>query len=374
MSRKHAFLPFLVLLSVAFNPNAAQSASPDEGAKGSQWRYYGGDAASTKYSPLDQINRENVGKVKVVWAWDSPDLALQKENRALSSFAHEITPLMVGGTLYTSTSLSQVAAINAQTGEQIWVFDPEAYKAGRPTNLGFVHRGIAYWTDGRQERVYLASHDAQLWAIDAKTGKAVSEFGDDGRVNLAKAIPRAINSRNYTMTSPPVICRDVVIVGSSISDGPQNKEGPRGAVQAFDVRTGKPAWIFHVIPQEGEFGNDTWATDTWRDRGGLTAWGGFSLDVKRGMLFAGIGNPERFFEHLRSLGIDAFCRAFPYHHRFTPADLALPDASAILMTEKDAVKCVAFADDRCWALPVRAVIEDSLVTLIEERLRGFQTA
>jgi tetraacyldisaccharide 4'-kinase len=89
---------------------------------------------------------------------------------------------------------------------------------------------------------------------------------------------------------------------------------------------------------------------------------------------AGIGNPERFFEHLRSLGIDAFCRAFPDHHRFTPADLALPDASAILMTEKDAVKCVAFADDRCWALPVRAVIEDSLVTLIEERLRGFQTA
>jgi len=89
---------------------------------------------------------------------------------------------------------------------------------------------------------------------------------------------------------------------------------------------------------------------------------------------AGIGNPERFFEHLRSLGIDAFCHAFPDHHRFTPADLALPAASAVLMTEKDAVKCVAFADDRCWALPVRAVIEDSLVTLIEERLRGFQTA
>jgi quinoprotein glucose dehydrogenase len=309
MSRKHAFLPFLVLLSVAFNPNAAQSASPDEGAKGSQWRYYGGDAASTKYSPLDQINRENVGKVKVVWAWDSPDLALQKENRALSSFAHEITPLMVGGTLYTSTSLSQVAAINAQTGEQIWVFDPEAYKAGRPTNLGFVHRGIAYWTDGRQERVYLASHDAQLWAIDAKTGKAVSEFGDDGRVNLAKAIPRAINSRNYTMTSPPVICRDVVIVGSSISDGPQNKEGPRGDVQAFDVRTGKPAWIFHVIPQEGEFGNDTWKNDSWKYTGNANVWTLMSVDEELGYVYLPFSTPTNDWYGGHRLGDGLFAES-----------------------------------------------------------------
>ena len=111
---------------------------------------------------------------------------------------------MAGGVLYTSTSLSQVAAIDPTTGKTHWVYNPEAYKAGRPTNLGYVHRGIAYWTDGGQERLYLAVHDAYLYAIDANTGKLVSEFGDNGRVNLAKAIPLAINARNYTMTSPPV--------------------------------------------------------------------------------------------------------------------------------------------------------------------------
>ena len=118
-------------------------------APAGDWRYYGGDAGSTKYSSLDQINAENVGKAKVAWTWDSPDLPLQKDNRALGSFAYETTPLTIGGTLYASTSLAQVAAIDAKTGKTIWVFNPESYKAGRPTNLGFVHRGVAYWTDGK---------------------------------------------------------------------------------------------------------------------------------------------------------------------------------------------------------------------------------
>src|SRR5215475_8156880 len=180
------------------------------GAGKGEWRHYGGDGGSTKYSPLDQINKENAGKLKIAWTWDSPDLPLQKENRMLSSFANEATPLMIGGRLYTSTSLSQVAAIDAATGQTIWTFDPEAYKAGRPANLGFVHRGVTYWTDGKQERVYVATADAYLLAIDAKTGKPVAEFGEGGKVNLAKAIPLAVNSRNYAVTSPPVICRDAV--------------------------------------------------------------------------------------------------------------------------------------------------------------------
>jgi quinoprotein glucose dehydrogenase len=165
---------------------------------------------------------------------------------------------MVGGVLYTSTSLSQVAAIDAATGKTIWVHDPESYKAGRPTNLGFVHRGVAYWTDGREERIFIGTSDAHLVAIDAKTGKPVSGFGDNGKVNLAKAIPLAVNARNYAVTAPPVICRDVVIVGASISDGPAVKEAPRGDIQAFDVRTGKPLWIFHTVPQSGEYGVETW--------------------------------------------------------------------------------------------------------------------
>ena len=156
-----------------------------------QWRHYGGDPGSSKYSPLDLINKDNVAKLKPAWIWDSPDNPLQEENRRLMSFAHEITPILVGDTLYTSTSLAQVVAIDAKTGKNKWVFNPKTYEEGRPTNLGFVHRGIAYWTDGTQERLYLAAHDASLWCIDAKTGTAVSEFGDGGQIDLTKAIPRA---------------------------------------------------------------------------------------------------------------------------------------------------------------------------------------
>src|SRR5262249_55680618 len=132
----------------------ALEAQNGNGHKG-EWRSYGGDNASTKYSPLDQINASNVSKLKIAWTWESPDKPIQAQNRMLTSFAHEVTPLMIGGILYASTSLSQVAAINAKTGETLWVFDPQSYKSGRPTNLGFVHRGVAYWTDGRQERIFI---------------------------------------------------------------------------------------------------------------------------------------------------------------------------------------------------------------------------
>ena len=279
------------------------------GATDGQWRYYGGDAGSTKYSSLDQVNAANVGKLKVAWTWDSPDLPLQKENRSLGSFAFEPTPLAVGNTLYTSTSLAQVAAIDGRTGEQKWVFNPEVYKTGRPTNLGYVHRGVAYWSSGDEERLYVAGHDAYLYAVDAKTGKLVSTFGEEGRVNLAKAIPLAVNARNYTMTSPPVICRDVVIVGSSISDGPQYKEAPRGDVQAFDARTGKPAWIFHAIPQAGEFGNETWEEDSWKYTGNANVWTLMSTDEELGYVYLPLSTPTNDWYGGHRLGDNLFAES-----------------------------------------------------------------
>ncbi|MBO0798775.1 MAG: PQQ-binding-like beta-propeller repeat protein, partial [Blastocatellia bacterium] len=269
----------LVLLLLAIPVSAQQ------GAKKGEWRFYGGDSGSTKYSPLDQINRENAGQLKIAWTWDSPDLPLQKDNRMLSSYAFEATPLMAGGVLYVSTSLSLLAAVNPQTGQTIWVFNPESYKSGRPTNLGYLHRGAAYWSDGKTERLFLTTGDAYLWAVDARTGKAVNSFGEGGKINLAKAIPYAQNARNYTVTSPPVICRGVVIVGSSISDGPVNKEMPRGDIQAFDARTGKPLWIFHSVPQAGEYGADTWENDSWKYTGNTNAWTLMSADEELGYVY-----------------------------------------------------------------------------------------
>ncbi len=202
-----------------------------------------------------------------------------------------------------------MAAIEPQTGKTLWVFDPEAYKAGRPTNLGFVHRGIAYWTDGTLGRLYIATHDAKLWAIDAKTGKPAADFGDGGKVDLAEGIPNAVSPRNYTMTSPPVVCRGTVIVGSSISDGPQNKEAPRGDVQAFDARTGKPAWVFHVIPQEGEFGNDTWEDDAWKYTGNANVWTLMSVDEELGYVYLPFSTPTNDWYGGHRLGNGLFAES-----------------------------------------------------------------
>ncbi|MEX0676024.1 MAG: pyrroloquinoline quinone-dependent dehydrogenase [Pirellulales bacterium] len=307
MAAKH----FTVALRVSlfFSVLVGAAAPVVYGERAGQWLYYGGDAGSTKYAPLDQINRDNVGKLEIAWQWESPDVEVSKDNRQLFSFAHEYTPLAVNGVLYTSTSLSQVAAIDGQTGERIWVFNPKAYEAGRPTNLGFVHRGIAYWTDGGQERLYIAAHDAFLYAIDAKTGKAVSEFGEGGRVSLAEAIPLALAPRNYTMTSPPVVCRGVVIVGSSISDGPPNKEAPRGDIQAFDARTGKRAWLFHTVPQEGEFGVDTWENDSWKYTGNTNAWTLLSADEELGYVYVPLGTPTNDWYGGHRLGNNLFGEA-----------------------------------------------------------------
>jgi len=305
ISIRRLVLGCLAILSIHGLPLAtgAEKAAPGE------WRYYGGDAGSTKYSVLNQINAENAKQLAIAWTWDTPDAELQKQQKGLMTFNYEVTPVMAKGIVYTSTNLSQVAAIEAHTGKTLWVFNPEVYKAGRPTNLGYVHRGVAYWTDGKEERIYLAAHDAYLYAIDAKTGKKISDFGDGGRVNLAKAIPLAVNARNFTMTSPPVICRDVVVVGSSISDGPQNKEAPRGDVQAFDVKTGKPAWIFHVIPQPGEFGHDTWEGDSWKYTGNGNVWTLMSVDEELGYVYLPFSTPTNDWYGGQRLGDGLFAES-----------------------------------------------------------------
>jgi quinoprotein glucose dehydrogenase len=287
----------------------ADSAFAQRNATKGEWRFYGGDNGSTKYSLLDQINRQNVSKLKVAWRWDSPDLKLQQQNRMLRSFGYEVTPVMVKGILYTTTSFCQVSAINSQTGETIWTYDPKSYATGRPTNLGFLHRGLAYWTDGREERLFFGTSDAFLIAIDAKTGQPVSSFGENGKVNLTKAIPYAMAAANYAVTSPPIICRDVVMVGASISDGPTTKEMPRGDIQGFDVRTGKPLWIFHTVPQAGEFGVETWQNDSWKYTGNTNVWTIMSADDELGYVYLPIGTPTNDWYGGHRLGNNLFAES-----------------------------------------------------------------
>src|SRR5437762_10309218 len=225
-------------------------------AKG-EWPAYAGTYAAARYSPLAQIDRTNARDLHIAWRWKSPDQAVKDANPTVGpSFANESTPLMVGGTLYTSTSLSQVAAIDAAIGETKWVFDPKIYDNGLgiPANLGWLHRGVAYWRNGDDERIVILTAFAQMIALDAKTGKPVPTFGTNGRIDLAQGLRRPVDREYYTMSSPPVIVRGVIVVGSSVFDWWEKRPPPPGDVRGFDVVTGRLLWTFHTIAQQGEPG------------------------------------------------------------------------------------------------------------------------
>jgi quinoprotein glucose dehydrogenase len=258
-----------------------------------EWPTYAGTYASAKYSPLDQINAGNVKNLEIAWRWTSPDHAVRFAEPGIDPSAmNEATPLMIGGVLYTSTSLSQVAAIDAATGQTKWVFDPGVYVHGMPANLGWVHRGVAYWRDGENERIIVLTAHAFMIALDAKTGRPIESFGDKGRVDLSEGLGRPIIARTlYSNTSPPVIVRDVIVVGSSILDYPVVKAMPPGDVRGFDVRTGRKLWTFHAVPHPGEVGHETWENDSWRDTGNTNVWAPMSADEELGYVYLPFSTP-----------------------------------------------------------------------------------
>ena len=206
-------------------------------------------ARSTR--PLSQIDASNVSDLQVAWRWSSPENALAAENPKVRPGWYEATPLVVDGVLYTSTSHSGAVALDPGTGEQLWAFDSESQKSGRPPNTGFVHRGLSHWGEGRDARIFLATGNAHLFALDLRTGEPVGGFGKDGRVDLLEGLRREVRRRYYGVTSPPIVCKDVIVTGASISDLAIGRNAPPGDVRGFDVRTGRQLWTFHSVPQEG---------------------------------------------------------------------------------------------------------------------------
>lgn len=257
-----------------------------------EWRHYGGDPGGTKYSKLREIHRGNVGSLQVAWTYRTGDMS--GPNDTVRS-AFEATPLVIEERMYVVTALQRLIALDAESGKEIWAFDPKLDRT-RPQML-YTHRGAAYWTDGKQERLFYGTLDGQLFGIDAKTGKPAGTFGAQGHVDMrvgVMSIEKGLSGRGYGMTSPPLVYRDLVICGSIVPDA--EVSSPLGDVRAYDARTGELRWTFHVIPREGEFGRDTWEGKSADGRGGANMWSVASLDEKRGIVYLPLTSPatDRF--------------------------------------------------------------------------------
>jgi quinoprotein glucose dehydrogenase len=320
---------FAIVLSAALCASAA--AQPFDFAQGKppavsstaigEWPTYGGDLANSKYSPLDQINAANFGSLNVAWRAKSPDAFLSmtlpdgtewsadsklifeelsridpkrwRDNQPPFVQNFKATPLMVNGTLYVNTPASVGAAFDARTGALKWIYNPKSYESGTTTmSLRWNQRGVAYWRQGNDERIYWGTGDGYLVCVDAKTGRPVQGFGVNGKVDLMDGLPRAkrgtrdyLNALTYSVQSPPIVVKDLVITPAAISSLIKTKEQIPGWMRAFDARTGKVRWTFQPIPQKGEFGADTWQDGSNEYAGKVTVWTIMSADEELGLLY-----------------------------------------------------------------------------------------
>ena len=276
MRRTHPFaLALLLLPAISF----AQS-------KPGEWTAYHRDLASTRYSPLDQINRDNVSRLAMAWAWKADTSARPFE------FKNENTPLMIGGVLYfTSGARRSVVAVDAATGAEKWRWAPDETPARlRSAPRMGAGRGVAYWTDGRQARIFVVTPGFHLAAIDATTGKPVPTFGNEGIVDLKMQLGVPLNPDSAVIgsSSPPVIFENTVVIGPALEEGsrPPSMKNVPGRILAIDAVTGAFKWRFNTIPQKGEFGNDTWLLpESAEYTGNAGAWAPLSVDTKRGYLY-----------------------------------------------------------------------------------------
>ena len=398
----------------------AQQGAPVSG----EWPAYGGDLGSSKYSPLDQIDGTNFGELEVAWRWRSVDGFLsvttprggewRTDSRVIfeeldrrdpdrwrdalppTTTNFKATPLMVGGRIFINMPTSAVAAIDAVTGETLWVFNPKSYEEGTTTmSARWNQRGVAYWSSGpdrREERILFGTGNGYLVCVDAKTGRPCADFGENGRRDLMADIPRAnrderdwLNALLYSVQSPPIVYGDTVVTPMSISTYNIRKEMPPGWMRGFDVRTGETKWVFHTIPQGDEYGNDTWGGDSWRETGKVGVWTMMSVDPELGYIYLPLNTaapdyygghrPGRnlFSESLVVLDIETGERVWHFqivHHGLWDYDLPAAPNLIDITVEGRPVKAVAqitkqgfiFVFDRVTGEPVWPIEERPVPT------------
>ena len=329
------------------------------------WPTPSGDPGAMRWSPLADVNRDNVQQLQVAWRWKTGEknVLAGPDQKPARPGLFQASPVVIGDTMYLSTGYAQVAALNARTGEQLWKYDPEVWRAGQPSNgTGFVHRGIATWSRGTERRVFINAR-WKLVALDARTGKPIPSFGTAGEVDLVKQLRRPVNKLHYTNTSPPVVYGDIVIVGNGVGDRLRYPKGPPGDVQAFDVRTGKRVWSFKTIPDSGEYGWRTWENGSYDYMGHTNVWAPMSLDAKRGLLFLPVSTPANdwyggdrkgdnlFAESVVALDARTGRRVWHYqivHHGLWDYDLPAPPVLATITWKGKPRDVVAVPSKTAW--------------------------
>jgi quinoprotein glucose dehydrogenase len=344
----------------------------------SDWQVYGGSKKSDRYSSLKQIDTGNVGQLQVDWTYQTRDADL------VNSSQIQCNPIIVNGTLYGTTPKLRLIALNAATGRQKWVFNPEAGNL----NNGLVkfilnnNRGVTYWANGADQRIFYCA-GSNLYAVDALTGNRISTFGDNGRIDLHDGLGRDAKDLYVTATSPGIIYKDLLILGSRVNE---TADAAPGHIRAYDVHTGKIRWIFHTIPHPGEPGYDTWPDkEAWKHIGSANCWTGFSLDEGRGLLFAPTGSAAYDFYGGKRKGTDLYANCLlaldaatgklkwyyqVIHHDMWDKDL--PTAPSLVTVKKDgkAIDAVAqptkhgfiFVLDRVTGKPLFPVVEQKVQT------------
>ncbi len=275
------------LLGLALAVTALASHA-QSGAAAPEWLAYAGDAASTKYSSLAQIDESNVARLDV--AWRQPSIEYPAGETLRASPILETTPLYASCRLLISSAAGMGAALDPTTGERLWVYDPydNDDRIDR-TSYEFRNRGGAFWRGEGKERFLLLS-SGYLVSLDAATGKPDRSFGEEGRVDIRKAVDPPL--RGYSWSSAPTVCGDTIVLGSSTHDNSMHQKAPPGLIQAYDIPTGELLWVFHIIPRKGEPGYETWEEGSADYTGGGNVWGWFSCDADLDMVYANTSTPN----------------------------------------------------------------------------------
>lgn len=337
-------LAIAVLLSVG----CSDSNEKRNAETGMNWPVYGGNNAGNRYSPLTQINIDNVGFLEVAWVYDTGE----NNDPSARGFEIQCQPIIIDGVLYGTTPQLKAFAIRADTGEELWKFDP--FENDEPRY--HQNRGVTYWRKGKDERIFYTAGPV-LFGLDAKTGALLEDFGDHGKVSLYVGLDtnldHDISNLMATATTPGAIYKDLLIMGSRVSEF---GDALPGHIRAFDVYTGEMRWVFHTIPQPGEYGYETWPDDAYKYMGGANNWAGMVVDAGRGTVFLGTGSPSTDFygggrhgENLFGnciLALDAETGKRKWHFqtvRHDLWDLDIPNPPNLITVERDGKKIDAVA-------------------------------